>query len=45
MLGGMKEDLAPTLFDEATIFARLDQIAAQISDDYRHRELTAFHSR
>jgi hypoxanthine phosphoribosyltransferase len=36
----MQDDLARTLFDEATILARLDQIAAEISADYRDRELT-----
>ena len=36
----MQEDLERTLFDEATIKARLDEIAAQISADYRDRELT-----
>ena len=36
----MQEDLERTLFDEATILARLDAIAAEISRDYRDRELT-----
>ena len=36
----MQEDLERTLFDEARILARLDQIAAEISRDYRDRELT-----
>ena len=36
----MQDDLERTLFDEATILARLDQIAAEISRDYRERELT-----
>ena len=36
----MQDDLARTLFDEATIVARLDEIAAQISADYRDRDLT-----
>ncbi len=36
----MQEDLDRTLFDEATILARLDEIAARISADYRDRELT-----
>jgi hypoxanthine phosphoribosyltransferase len=36
----MQDDLERTLFDEATILARLDEIAAQISADYRDRELT-----
>ncbi|CAA9223636.1 MAG: Hypoxanthine-guanine phosphoribosyltransferase [uncultured Chthoniobacterales bacterium] len=36
----MQDDLERTLFDEATILARLDGIAAQISADYRDRELT-----
>jgi hypoxanthine phosphoribosyltransferase len=33
-------DLERVLFDEATILHRLDEIAAQISNDYRDRELT-----
>ena len=36
----MQEDLERTLFDEPTIMARLDEIAAQISADYHDRELT-----
>jgi hypoxanthine phosphoribosyltransferase len=36
----MQADLERVLFDEATILRRLDQIAAQISADYRARELT-----
>lgn len=36
----MQEDLDRTLFNEATILARLDAIAAEISHDYRDRELT-----
>lgn len=36
----MQQDLARVLFDEATILRRLDEIAAQISSDYRERELT-----
>ena len=36
----MQEDLDRTLFDEATILSRLDEIAAEISADYRDRELT-----
>ena len=36
----MQDDLERTLFDEATIVARLDDIAAKISADYRDRELT-----
>lgn len=36
----MQEDLECVLFDEATILRRLDKIAAQISADYRERELT-----
>lgn len=36
----MQEDLECVLFDEATILRRLDVLAAQISDDYRDRELT-----
>jgi hypoxanthine phosphoribosyltransferase len=37
---GMQADLERILFDEATILGRLDEIAAQISADYRDRELT-----
>ena len=36
----MQGDLERVLFDEPAINRRLDQIAAQISDDYRDRELT-----
>jgi hypoxanthine phosphoribosyltransferase len=36
----MQEDLERVLFDESTILRRLDEIAAQISADYRERELT-----
>ncbi|MEP6602534.1 MAG: hypoxanthine phosphoribosyltransferase [Spartobacteria bacterium] len=36
----MQDDLERVLFDEATIHRRLDEIAAQISQDYRDRELT-----
>ncbi len=36
----MQEDLARVLFDEATILARLDRIAAEIVRDYRDHELT-----
>jgi hypoxanthine phosphoribosyltransferase len=36
----VQEDLERVLFDEATILQRLDVLAAQISDDYRDRELT-----
>ena len=36
----MQEDLERILFDEQTILQRLDQIAAEISADYRKRELT-----
>jgi hypoxanthine phosphoribosyltransferase len=36
----MQEDLERVLFDEATILRRLDEMAAQISRDYRDRELT-----
>lgn len=36
----MQADLERVLFDEATILRRLDQVAAQISADYRDRELT-----
>jgi hypoxanthine phosphoribosyltransferase len=36
----MQADLDRILFDETTILRRLDEIAAQISADYRNRELT-----
>jgi len=36
----MQEDLERVLFDEATILHRLDEIAAQISADYKDRDLT-----
>jgi hypoxanthine phosphoribosyltransferase len=36
----MQEDLERVLFDEATIFRRLDQLAAEISAEYHNRELT-----
>ena len=36
----MQDDLERVLFDEPTILRRLDEIAAQISEDYRDRELT-----
>ena len=36
----MQGDLERVLFDERAIFRRLDEIAAQISNDYRDRELT-----
>src|SRR2546425_13378863 len=36
----MQDDLERVLFDEPAILRRLDQIAAQISEDYRDRELT-----
>ena len=36
----MQGDLERVLFDERAILRRLDEIAAQISNDYRERELT-----
>ena len=36
----MQDDLERILFDEPTILRRLDEIAAQISKDYSHKELT-----
>ena len=36
----MEADLERVLLDQATILRRLDQLAAQISEDYRERELT-----
>jgi hypoxanthine phosphoribosyltransferase len=38
----MQADLERVLFDEPTILKRLDAIAAEISNDYRDRELTVF---
>jgi hypoxanthine phosphoribosyltransferase len=37
---GMQADLDRILFDEAAILRRLDELARQISADYRDRELT-----
>src|SRR2546422_3201585 len=36
----MQSDLERVLFEEATIRRRLDEMAAQISEHYRNRELT-----
>ncbi len=36
----MQEDLDRILFHETTILSRLDQLAAEISQEYRERELT-----
>jgi hypoxanthine phosphoribosyltransferase len=36
----MRRDLERVLFDEPAIHRRLDEIAAQVSNDYRDRELT-----
>ena len=36
----MQSDLERVLFEEATILRRLDEMAAQISEHYRDRELT-----
>src|SRR5437773_7030411 len=36
----MQSDLERVLFEEATILRRLDEIAAEISADYKSRELT-----
>ena len=36
----MQQDLERVLFDEATIMSRLDQLAAEISAEYRDRDLT-----
>ena len=36
----MQDDLERVLFSQEVILARLDQIAAQITEDYRERELT-----
>jgi len=37
---GLQDDLERVLFDQTTIVRRLDEIAAQISSDYRDLELT-----
>ncbi|HEX4630383.1 MAG TPA: hypoxanthine phosphoribosyltransferase [Chthoniobacterales bacterium] len=39
-LSTMEADLERVLFDEKTIHRRLDELAAQIANDYRDRELT-----
>src|SRR5436853_7633043 len=36
----MQDDLDRILYHESTILSRLDELAAQISKDYRDRELT-----
>ena len=36
----MQGNLERVLFDEPAINRRLDELAGQISNDYRHRELT-----
>jgi diaminopimelate epimerase len=36
----MQDDLERILFHETAILSRLDQLAAQISQEYRGRELT-----
>ena len=36
----MQDDLERVLFDETTILSRLDEIAAQITQEYRGREFT-----
>jgi hypoxanthine phosphoribosyltransferase len=36
----MLDDIENILFHEQTIFARLDELAAQITEDYRGKELT-----
>ena len=36
----MQDDLDRILFHEAAILRRLDQLAVQISEEYRGRELT-----
>src|SRR3954464_8698246 len=36
----MQDDLDRILYHESTILSRLDELAAQISRDYRDRELT-----
>ena len=37
---GMREDVEKILFHESTILVRLDELAAQLTDDYRDKELT-----
>ena len=36
----MRDDLETILFHEQTIFSRLDELAAQITEDYRGKDLT-----
>ena len=36
----MREDVETILFHEGTILVRLDELAAQITEDYREKELT-----
>ena len=40
LVNAVQQDLERILFHETTILSRLDQIAAEISRDYRDRELT-----
>jgi hypoxanthine phosphoribosyltransferase len=40
LLSSMQDDLERILFHETTILSRLDELAAQISQEYRERELT-----
>ncbi|HZS17422.1 MAG TPA: hypoxanthine phosphoribosyltransferase [Candidatus Udaeobacter sp.] len=40
LIGSMRSDLERVLFDEPAIHRRLDEIAAQVSEDYCHRQLT-----
>ena len=37
---GMRDDVEKILFHESTILVRLDELAAQITEDYRAKELT-----
>ena len=40
LIGSMQGDLDRILFHETTILSRLDQLAAEISSEYKERELT-----
>jgi hypoxanthine phosphoribosyltransferase len=40
LIGSMQDDLDRILFHETTILSRLDQLAAEISSEYKERELT-----
>jgi len=40
MIKKMQEDIAKILFHETTIMKRLDEMAAEITEDYRNKDLT-----